>query len=404
MEDPRGSLHQTTHRSSTNNTRGHGLPFDMVTQSTQSSLGGHSLQSQSADQQSESVSLDSLSGETTHNAENGAASRSSSPRPSWRQRWLRPPRIRISRRFLISFITNASSLVWGFFYVYPLTFPLSAVDRTVIATEKTWATFNMFMNWWMGFCVAQNYLYLYLSVRSSLSTSDNAQLTLPAEPPPTHLSLRPLTFINDAIIILLYIALLGLPSWWYYPLQAGWQRAVWRDACLDWELSITMSTLHFNMVGVPGKLSSATLLHPNGSKFVMELSHPASNISAISLYAGSNSTPPISDMVFNFTTLTYTTSTNLSGSFTNSPFLSFPELSLQSQYPRIAWSFTCFAPRFSLIDSDNRVVLRTKGRNYDDCAQLKACGSGDIETLAVPLSATLIELEKAGLCCTNPYL
>lgn len=399
MENP--LPHRTAHGPSTNNSIDH-LPIDMA---TQSSLGGHRPQSQSTIR--ESVPLDTLSGETAHNNENRAASRGSSPRPAntgWRWLRLRLIRIIISRSVFI--FTNTSSLVWSFFYVYCNIFPLSVIDRTVNATQKTLFIFEEFRYMWTGTCVCANYLYLYLWGKSSLSGSDNAQPTLPAEPP-SDLAWRPLTFIITTIIYILYFALPSLPSWWYYPLQAGWQRAVWRhDPCLGWELSITMSTLHFNEIGVPGKLSSATLLNSNGSKFVMELSHPASNISAISLYASSNSMAPLSDVVFNFTTLTYTTSANLSGSFTNSPVLSFPELSLRSQYPRIAWSFDCSAPRFSLIDSDNRVVLRTKARNYDDCAQLRACGSGNIESLrlTVPLSIMLIELEKAGLCCTNPYL
>ena len=355
---------------------------------SQPSSGGHS-QSQSAIQQS--VSL--LSGETTHNEYRAA----SNPRPtqtSWRRRWL--------CHLSILFVYNISSLVWGFFSVYSSIFPLSAVDRTVNATTLTSNIFNEFQTIWIGACVLLNFLYSFLWARSSLSESDDVQLTLPAERP-SNLAWRPFNFVIKVMTFILYFALLSIPSWWYRPLQAGWQRAVWRhEACLGWELSITMRTLHFNEIGVPGKLSSATLLDSNGSEFAMALSHPASNISVISLYAGSNSTP--SEVVFNFTTLTYATSTNLSGSFTNSPVLSFPELSLRSQYPRIDWSFDCSAPRVSLIDSDNHVVLRTRAKNYDDCTQLRACGSGDIETLILPLSVTLIELENAGLCYTNPFL
>jgi len=63
---------------------------------------------------------------------------------------------------------------------------------------------------------------------------------------------------------------------------------------------------------------------------------------------------------------------------------------------------TTVLPSIALIYHNGNEIVRTEVTNYDDCTQLKVCATGQSRDLAIPLGAILIEMEKVGLCCTNP--
>jgi hypothetical protein len=210
-----------------------------------------------------------------------------------------------------------------------------------------------------------------------------------------------------ATFFLGFLLWLSWLTWWIYPAQAIWQRKVWQsDVCQGWDYEIIMDTISYRQLGLEETsgepvLSNATLFSSTGPSLLMDLQHPAPNISLVTLH--SNGFTPEVTVQYNYTSFTYSASSNLSGLFNNTPVLYFPGLSASSLYPNYPWTHQCSAPTVAMIDSNGGEIVRTAIVNYDDCTQLKLCGMNGLERLVITVGAIFIEMEKAGLCCTNPY-
>ena len=133
----------------------------------------------------------------------------------------------------------------------------------------------------------------------------------------------------------------------------------------------------------------------------MTLEHPGPYISLINI----NNNNENSTIEFNFTSSSYNSTFNSTPQYFVDLYynLGFLDLQIKNRpYSNIAWGPLCAAPQVSIIDEDQKEVFRTILSNFDDCTQMRACGNGPFDRLSVVAGLVLTEMEKSGLCCTNP--
>ena len=211
-------------------------------------------------------------------------------------------------------------------------------------------------------------------------------------------------------VVILASGLTAYPAWWFFPSQAIWQWDAWQDEiCRGWNYKVTFDGIDFDQLGLETAegegqyyLSNASIV-PSGGGFIgMTLEHPAPYVSLITINQGNNNNSTIQ---FNFTSYSYNSSFNNESQifdYSNNT-LALPNLTLTSRsYSNIKWNPYCSAPQVSIVDADETEVFRTVLSNYDDCTQSRACGNGPFDSLSVAVGLVLTEMEKSGLCCTNP--
>ena len=296
--------------------------------------------------------------------------------------------------------------MWGYFVVYASIFRLSALCRFFSGAPNRWKIFTIGNKIFAFVCAACDAAFLRWLVGppSQELTSSDIDVTSNS----IRRALRNCGTVLAVVIYVLIAAILTFwPIWWIYPTQAIWQAKVWNgQTCQGWDYEITMNTINYQQLGVENSvgeqiLSNATLLNSSGISYFVDLQHPWSNISLITFHG--NSERPSLTVEYNFTSFWYASSENLSGPFNKSPVLSFPNLKISSLYPSNDWRRECYPPSTALVDSSNKQILRTEVVNYNDCTMMKVCGMNPLPQLAISLGAILIEMEKGGLCCTNPY-
>lgn len=325
---------------------------------------------------------------------------------------------------------NIAGVIWAYYTIKITIFPLSSESRAIARSTVGAAFFDMFQNYLIAIVTVWNLTWLWIFIgpivtrkaRPPDTPAPYEEGTIRPDENQTRLATRlgtgrrriKIFFRQVLILAVVAVSLLVLhgitsyASWWMFPARVGWQRAVWNgDVCQGWDYEISFDTLNFQQLTVDGvrsefKLSNATWKSTSGGvSTLMDLQHPSPNISVTTIY-GDNDTSSFT-IQYNFTSLQYLTSGNVTGLFNNEwQVLEFPNISLSSLYRDYPWSHYCRSPSVVLIDANNTEVVRTGIENYDDCTMLKVCGRGDIESLAVPLGAIFIEMEKAGLCCTHP--
>jgi hypothetical protein len=304
-------------------------------------------------------------------------------------------------------------LIWECLFQYAQVYPLSALSRTLRSSSRGWDVFWVGERVWATFCVAYN-TFLVWSV-ADIAWRFMRKTVASASKLTSKYQSRALVWVHQLlsavvylISLILIVAFITGTIWWRGSSLAIWRRTVWRNGyCEGWDYLMTINTLDYAQLLLDGEQrqlrSNATLLGVDGSEYTMQLEHPNFNISLITVHGNVSPVPDVS-ITYNFTSLTYFTSSNMSGDFTYSPFLSFPDLSIHPTFPNTPWAccqWQCTAPSVALTDSD-REIARTIISNYDDCRMLKVCGMGTIDSLGPPLGAILIEMERSGLCCTNP--
>jgi hypothetical protein len=194
------------------------------------------------------------------------------------------------------------------------------------------------------------------------------------------------------VLGVLFLIVTGFPLWWRVPGKAALQRHAWKtEVCTGWDYNIILSGVSFfDILSNSSVVSMATIVGEASQLYTLRLTHPESYVSRVTLDF-SNYT-----IDYNYSAYRFLSATQ-NGNFSINP-LRFPGLSCT--YPDIQWNHGCAPPTISL-QNETAEILRTSVSNYDNCTQLKACGRGRIEELAIPLGAVLIEMEKASLCCTS---
>jgi hypothetical protein len=304
-------------------------------------------------------------------------------------------------------------LIWECLFQFAQVYPLSPLSRTLRTSPRGWDIFWLGERVWATFCVAYN-TFLVWSV-ADIAWQFTRKTVASASKLTSKYQSRALLWVHQLLSAVVYLILLILivafitgTIWWRGSSLAIWRRTVWRDEfCEGWDYLMTTNTLDYAQLLLDGeqgrRRSNATLLGVDGSKYTMQLEHPNFNISLITVHSGGSAVPDFT-ITYDFTALSYFTSSNMSGDFTYTPFLSFPDLLIHPTFPDTPWTccqWQCTAPSVALTDA-NREIVRTIISNYDDCTMLKVCGLGTIDSLALPLGAILIEMERSGLCCTNP--
>lgn len=304
---------------------------------------------------------------------------------------------------LLYFIPTVTDIIWGYYILYVAIYPLSRPARFLYG--KT--AFFVFEFLWSMVTVSWNSNAIFgvvalvsKKMRSATRSRLDEAVWRPIvvwKPIPKFLT-WPCKVLGSCVLY----AIATSPLWWRWPGRVVWQRSAWRnEVCAGWDYQIIFNTVDFQEIGLDEPLlSNASFLSQDGRTYLMQLAHPTSNISLISV-EDESSTP--FTVKYNFTDSTYLTSIGVSGNFTNYPLLAFPSLSLSSRYPKYPWRTYCGAPTVALIDQGGVEVLRTSVSNYDDPTMLKVCGRGNKNELSIPLGAVLIEMEKAGICATNPF-
>ena len=292
-------------------------------------------------------------------------------------------------------------IVWQCSLQYIHLFPLSTFARIIRKTSQSWWIFVVSENFFMVLIVMYNTFLVWSMWKWKLPLS----LNRPAARDSGQSRLKTLaTYCRWLIILTLLIVLIMLPFWWRNFAWSLWRRSLWKkDDCSGWDFLITMDTIDYREFSALHRsdLSKASIWNRVGSNYTMQLEHPTSSLSRISLQADDGfSAPYLID--YNSVESTYI-APNLSGTFTDFPVLSFPDLLLYSRFPNYTWNWECDAPGVALTDGKQEIVRTTIG-NYDDCTMLRVCGRGSLDRLVIPLGAILIEMEKSGLCCTSPFV
>lgn len=330
---------------------------------------------------------------------------------------------------------NILCIIWGYFYQKISIFPLSEENINIQKSTFGAAIFNLLYQYWTVIVAGFNLCMFWISVGPVITTRPatdqqgtavpgNAQAT-PAQPPfPSLTDFRPKwrrwTVIRLGRMVLagsialtlgiIFTGLMGYPGWWIFPSQAIWQRKAWQDeVCQGWDYKITFDGIDFTQLGMETAegegqfyLSNATIVPSTGGLPIgMTLEHPGSYISLITISDNNEN----STIEFNFTSSSYNSTFNTTPQYFRDGYynLAFPDLKMKNQpYSNIAWSPLCEAPQVSIIDGDQKEVFRTILSNFDDCTQMRACGNGPFDRLSVVTGFVLTEMEKSGLCCTNP--
>jgi len=311
-------------------------------------------------------------------------------------------------------IINVTSSVWSYYVIYATIYVLSPVARTVMASDAGWIAFYTLCRFWATTACITN-LTAWAKVAGPIRTryspgSDNLPQRRTTPRPQRRATARIVRGFAEAIfvtvVVLVFLVFTSWPGWWVWPAGVVMQRKAWaNEHCREWDYEITFNTVRHDQLGEADAFgytifSNATLLSPNRSSLLMEVKHPPSNVSLITV--SSNNTDFDFVVQYNFTELSYTESKdNVSGVFNWLPIPGFLNISLSSLYPDYGWDYYCTAPRVVLMDANETEILRTSISN--GCTELKVCGMGPIERLAIPLGVVFIEMEKAGLCCTNPF-
>ena len=341
--------------------------------------------------------------------------------------------------FLLWLSLQASCAMWGYYYIYISIFPLSEASRKIAVSPTRESAFQYgFIIWtvilstvnarllfpwtgpisnhtpsgdenpWPSITDSESNIPEGIPVDEQTSGNHGTEEQMPEEPrAPNFIE----TVIAGVVLAIYMIIFLGIMfwiswlTWWIYPAQAIWQRKIWQnEACKGWDYQITMKTISYQQAGLQeageGIRSNATFWSSTGVSS-MNLQHPAPNNSLVTFH--DNDTESTFTVQYNLTSFSYSSSTNLSGAYNITPILDFPDLSVSSLYPHYPWTHLCSAPTVAMMDSDHKEIVRTTTVNYDDCTQLKICGRNDLGRLVIIVGAIFIEMEKAGLCCTNPY-
>ena len=298
-------------------------------------------------------------------------------------------------------VPSLVDIIWQCYVQYVQLYPLSPSARIIRATSQSWSMFVVSENFFMVLIVAYNTFLLWSTWERRLPFSINR----PPARDPGRLGLKKLfAYTRYLVFLILFVVVITIPFWWRSFAWSIWRRTLWRNAhCQGWDFLVTMDTVDYRQFSSDDTvaLSKASIWGIDGSNYTMELEHPASSRSIISVRGDDwSSTPYIVD--YNLAELRYSSPT-LSGTFTDFPVPSFPDLSLYSRFPNYTWNWECDAPGVVLTDGNQEVVRTTVG-NYDDCTMLNVCGMGSFDRLVVPLGVILIEMEKSGLCCTSPFV
>ena len=302
---------------------------------------------------------------------------------------------------LFIILPSMLDILWQCLAQYIQLYPLSVFARTIRRTSESLWVFTVSENFFMILVVGYNtFLVCFLSEwKLPISLVRLAQKESPMS------ILKTLVKCCKWVIVLaMLVAFIALPFWWRNFAWSFWRRSLWNNTrCQGWDYLITMDTISFREFSAFQQftLSKASIRAATGSNYTMHLEHPTSTLSRILLQTDDgDSTPYLVD--YDFVQSSYS-SPNLSGTFTNFPLLSFPDLSMSSLFPNYTWSWGCDPPGVVLTDGHEELVRTTIG-SYDDCTMLRVCGMGSIDRLVVPLGAILIEMEKSGLCCTSPFV
>lgn len=299
---------------------------------------------------------------------------------------------------LFAILPSLLDILWQCSVQYVHLYPLSPFARTIRATSR---------NWWI-FTVSENFFMILVVVYNTFLVCSRWEWKLPISRVQVELRRLPLKTLGTrcirGVVLGMLLAFITLPFWWRNFAWSLWRRKLWTDAnCQGWDYLITMDTIEFRAFSSLQQftLSKASIQGVTGLNYMMHLEHPTSTLSRIILQNDNgDSTPYLVD--YDSTKSSYS-SPNMSGTFTDFPTLSFPDLSLASLFPNYTWSWGCDPPGVVLADGQEEVVRTTIG-NYDDCTMLRVCGMGSVDRLVVPLGAILIEMEKSGLCCTSPFV
>lgn len=301
---------------------------------------------------------------------------------------------------LFIIVPSLVDIAWQCYVQYVQLYPLSTSARTIRATSRHWSVFVESENFFMVLIVAYNTFLAWSAGESAFPFSINR----PAGKESRSTGIKKVfAYAQYLVCLILVLVVVTIPFWWRSFAWSLWRRTLWREArCSGWDFLITIDTIDYRQFSSDTiSLSKASIWGTDGSNYTMQLEHPASNLSKILLQTNDRSSNS-SIIEYNFAELRYS-STTLSGSFTNFPVLSFPDLSLYSRFPNYTWNWECDAPGVVLTDGNVEIVRTTVG-NYDDCTMLNVCGMGSFDRLVVALGAILIEMEKSGLCCTSPFV
>jgi hypothetical protein len=324
--------------------------------------------------------------------------------------------------FILWVTVNVTALIWGHYFVKISIFPLCPENRAIQKNSASSFFFSWLGGQWIAYICIINMLCIWKFLGPVITRRAGATDTQTQDQQPAPVAVIPprstrrdimkiaLMFVG-LVLALAFMTVLygigGVPSWVIIPSYQLWARSAWEgEVCEGWDYKITFAGIHFDQLGMESEegkgqefLSNASLVSTSGALTEITLQHPASNLFLITVVDhGDNST-----ILFNFTASQFWSSIDLSnGTVVRSPGLSFPDLSLRSQYSEIIWNPYCSAPQVSLVESNNSEILVTILSNPDDCTMLRACGRGPFDTLIVPVGLLLTEVEKAGLCCTNP--
>jgi hypothetical protein len=279
--------------------------------------------------------------------------------------------------------------------------PISSPARYIRKTSQRWWMFVASENLFMVLVVAYNTFLMRSVWEGRLPFSINTPLI---RAPRRRGLTRIFAYAHSLVFLVLVVAAITVPFWWRNIAWGHWRRSLWRDArCKGWDYLITMDTINYQQFGNYDTeiRSKASIWSNDDSNYTIQLEHTAPSRSILLVQTDDWNSMPYT-VEYDFSELNYSSPT-LSGTFTNFPVLSFPDLSLYSQFPNYTWNWECDAPGAVLSDG-NQEIMRTTVGNYDDCTMLNVCGMGNIDRLVIPLGVILVEMEKSGLCCTSPFV
>ena len=298
-------------------------------------------------------------------------------------------------------VPSLLDIVWQCYVQYVQIYPLSSPARNIRKTSQRWSMFVVSENFFMVLVVAYNTFLLWSMWEGRLPFSIKRPLVGALRRPGLT---RIFAYVRYFVFLVLFIVVITVPFWWRSFAWSLWRRGLWRNArCQGWDHLVTMDTVNYQQFSNydTGALSKASIWSKDGSNYTMLVEHPAPSLSILLVQRDNWNSMPYT-VEYDFSELKYSSPT-LSGTFTDFPVLSFPNLSLYSQFPNYTWNWECDAPGVVLSDGNQEIVRTTVG-NYDDCTMLNVCGMGSIDRLVIPLGVILIEMEKSGLCCTSPFV
>jgi hypothetical protein len=199
--------------------------------------------------------------------------------------------------------------------------------------------------------------------------------------------------------------------------ESIWQNAVWNDACQGWDITAVLQGIGSVSTSNLGPLSTynvglATIFLASGGNHTMQLALQSIgkwyDRYTFNVTEQFNHIPPLSNITYNSTAMTYSISNHTASSYLLDPNLSFPSLGLELYDPSIPFKTNgAHPPAANLIRHNGTYVfkvLNTVTLSPNDCTLLKVCGmtrDGTEEDFQIALGIVMMEQFVYSVACSK---